>query len=156
MFAFAFAAFPLYNLFCKVTGYGGTPRIAEQKATAIGKKILTVRFNADIAPDLSWKFTPLQSQIEALTGENKMAFFMAENTSDKPITGVASFNVTPDIAAQYFNKIECFCFIKQTLKPGEKVQMPVSFFIDPAIEKDLDLKDINTITLSYTFFKATD
>ena len=153
MFAFAYAAFPLYSIFCKATGYGGTPRINTQKATTLGMEHITVRFNADVAPGLSWKFTPLQSQVEVLTGENKMAFFMAENTSNETITGMATFNITPDQAGQYFNKIQCFCFTKQTLKPGEKVQMPVSFFIDPAFEKDLDLKGINTITLSYTFFK---
>jgi len=156
MFAFAFAAFPLYSLFCKVTGYGGTPRIAAQEAQQLGQKIITVRFNADTATDLPWKFLPLQKQMQVHTGENKLAFFTAENTSDQPVTGVANFNVTPNEAGRFFNKVQCFCFNNQTLQPGEKVEMPVSFFIDPAIEKNLDLKDINTITLSYTFFKTED
>ncbi len=156
MFAFAFAAFPIYSIFCKVTGYGGTPKIRTAESGTIGNKIITVRFNADIAKDIPWKFYPAQKQIEVRTGENKLAFFVAENTSETPVTGVSSFNVTPDIAGQYFNKIQCFCFEKQTLKPGEKIQMPVSFYIDPKIETNLDLKSVNTITLSYTFFKATD
>lgn len=156
MFAFAYAAFPLYNIFCKATGYGGTPKIVGQTSREIGNKIITIRFNTDIANDLPWNFISLQKQIDVHTGENKLAFFTVKNTSDQPITGIASFNVTPDIAGQYFHKIQCFCFNKQTLKPGEEVQMPVSFYIDPEIEKNLDLKDISTLTLSYTFFKATD
>lgn len=156
MFAFAFAAFPLYSIFCKATGYGGTPRIGGQLSREIGNKIITVRFNADIANNLPWIFVPLQKQISLHTGENKMAFFTAENNSNTPITGVASFNITPDTAGKYFNKIQCFCFSKQTLGPKQKVQMPVSFYIDPEIDNDLDLKDTSTITLSYTFFKAID
>ena len=154
MFAFSFAAFPLYSIFCKATGYGGTPKTGGVASQATGSRMVTVRFNADTATDLPWNFAPLQKEIKVLTGENKLAFFSAENKSDQPITGVAGFNVTPDVAGQYFHKIQCFCFNKQTLKPGEKVKMPVSFYVDPAIEKDLDLKDVNSITLSYTFFKA--
>lgn len=156
MFAFAFAAFPLYNLFCKVTGYGGTPKLQARSSTETGKKIITVRFNADVANGLPWHFMSLQKQVEVQTGENKLAFFAAKNNSNEPITGVATFNVTPNEAGQYFNKIQCFCFDKQTLSPGEEVQMPVSFYVDPKIEQDLDVKNIDTITLSYTFFKATD
>lgn len=156
MFAFAFAAFPLYSIFCKVTGYGGTPRIESAESHTLGKKIITVRFNADISNEIGWDFKPVQKQLNVQTGENKLAFFMAKNISNNATTGVATFNVTPNEAGKYFNKIQCFCFERQTLKPGEEVQMPVSFFVDPAIEQDLDVKDINTITLSYTFFKAVD
>ena len=156
MFAITFAAFPLYSIFCKVTGYGGTPRISTEEPAEPGKRNMIVRFNADVSTELPWKFSPVQKQLEVLTGESKLAFFVAENTSLKPVTGVASFNVTPDIAGQYFNKVQCFCFVNQTLEPGEKMQMPVSFYVDPAIENDLDLKNTDTITLSYTFFKAPD
>ncbi len=156
MFAFAFAAFPLYNIFCKATGYGGTPKLVAQNSSQLGNKIITVRFNADVAKDMPWNFAPIQKHINVRTGENKLAFFTAQNNSTMPVTGIASFNVTPDMAGRYFHKIQCFCFNKQTLKPGEKVEMPVSFYVDPEIEKNLDLKDVNTITLSYTFFKATD
>ena len=156
MFAFAFAAFPLYSLFCKVTGYGGTPKIATESATELGSRIMKVRFNADTSKDVPWQFKPLQNSVTVRTGENKLIFYTSENTSNEAFTGVATFNVTPDIAAKYFNKIQCFCFNNQTLEPGEKVQMPVSFYIDPAIEQNLDLKGIDTVTLSYTFFKAVD
>lgn len=156
MFCFAFAAFPLYNIFCKATGFGGTPKTDSQLSQQLGNRIMTVRFNADIAKDLPWNFLPLQAQIDVTTGENKLAFFSAQNTSDQKITGISSFNVTPSQAGKYFNKIQCFCFEKQTLQPGEKVKMPVSFYIDPAIENDLDLKSVKSITLSYTFFKALD
>ncbi len=156
MLAFAYAAFPLYSIFCKVTGYGGTPKINAQEATELGETSITVRFNSDVASDVPWNFKPLQNEVKVKTGENKLVFFTAKNTSSKPVTGVATFNVSPDQAGQYFNKIQCFCFNNQTLQPGQTVEMPVSFYIDPKIEKDLDLKGINTITLSYTFFKATD
>lgn len=156
MFAFAFAAFPLYNLFCKATGYGGTPKLNSASSTERGERTLTVRFNADKANDLVWNFSALQNKVTVITGENKLVFFTAENTSSVPVTGVATFNVSPDQAGQYFNKIQCFCFNKQTLQPGEKVKMPVSFYIDPEFEKNPDLKNIDTVTLSYTFFKATE
>ena len=154
MFAFSYAAFPLYSIFCKSTGFGGTPKTGGEASQKIGKRLFTIRFNADTSRDIPWHFAPLQKQTEVRTGENKMVFFSAENQSDKPVTGIASYNIAPDEAGQYFHKIQCFCFNKQTLKPGEKVEMPVSFYIDPEIENNLDLKDINTITLSYTFFKA--
>lgn len=156
MFAFSYAAFPLYSIFCKATGYGGTPKIGGQVPRELGKRIFTIRFNADVARDIPWQFAPVQKQVEVQTGEDKMAFFSAENTSDKPVTGVASYNVAPDIAGKYFHKIQCFCFNRQTLKAGEKVEMPVSFYVDPAIESDLDLKDVKTITLSYTFFRTEE
>lgn len=154
MFAFAFAAFPLYSLFCKVTGYGGTPKKVDVASHKVGNKYITVRFNADTDKDLPWKFNSLQSQLEVLTGDNRLAFFSAENLSNEKITGMAIFNVVPDEAGQYFHKIQCFCFEKQTLDAGEKVQMPVSFYIDPEIEKDPALKDIDTVTLSYSFFRS--
>lgn len=154
MFCMAYAAFPLYNLFCKVTGYGGTTQEASVLPSEISDKVMTIRFNSDSMSDLPWKFQPEQSKMSIRPGENKLAFFSAENESDQEITGVATYNVTPDGAGIYFNKVECFCFTKQTLAPHEKVQMPVSFFVDPDIENDPNLKGLQTITLSYTFFKA--
>lgn len=156
MFAFTYAAFPLYSIFCKATGYGGTPKLNAKQANELGNRIITVRFNSSVASDIAWDFKPLQNQVTVRTGENKLIFFSAKNNSATPVTGMATFNISPDEAGQYFNKVACFCFKKQTLQPGQQVQMPVSFYIDPRIEKDLDLKGIDTITLSYTFFKATD
>jgi cytochrome c oxidase assembly protein subunit 11 len=154
MFAFSYAAFPLYSIFCKATGFGGTPKTGGGASRQLGKRAFTIRFNADVSRDMPWQFMPLQKQISVQTGENKMAFFSAQNKSDKTITGVASYNIAPDAAGQYFHKIQCFCFNKQTLNPGQIVEMPVSFYVDPAIENDLDLQDVNAITLSYTFFMA--
>lgn len=154
MFILAYASFPLYSLFCKVTGYGGTPKVAKAASENISDKTVVVRFNADIDPHMPWKFQPEQKQLEVRLGENKMAFFSAENIADKAITGVATYNIVPERAASYFNKIQCFCFDQQTLEKGEKVDMPVSFFVDPEILNDPDLKGLDTITLSYTFFEA--
>lgn len=153
MFMLSFAAFPLYNLFCKITGYGGTPKINSQASNAIGKKEFTVRFNADVEPGFDWEFKPSSKPAEVITGENKLIFYEAKNSSSESLTGVATYNIVPQEAAVYFNKIECFCFQKQTLKPGEKIIMPVSFFIDPDIENDINLKNVKTVTLSYTFFQ---
>lgn len=155
MTCLTYASFPLYNLFCKVTGYGGTPSRVEQlpEAQHVGNKKITVRFNADTDRRLSWEFKPAQKQLVIVPGEEALAVYRAKNVSDKPITGVATFNVTPDKAGVYFDKIECFCFSEQTLQPGEDVSMPVSFFVDPAIETDPNTKEITTITLSYTFYE---
>ncbi len=156
MFGLAYASFPLYKLFCQITGYGGTPQIAADFSEYVGDRIIKVRFNADVAPNLPWIFKPLQKEIEVKVGENKMAFFMAENKSDRPIKGMATYNVTPDKAGYYFNKVQCFCFDEQILQPYEKVEMPVSFYIDPEIEGDIDADDVKTVTLSYTFFESKE
>lgn len=152
----AYASVPLYSLFCRVTGFAGTTQraITAPPASAILKRKITVTFNADTDPNLPWKFKPLQKQVTVRIGENKLIFFDAKNTGSEPITGIAAFNVTPEKAGEYFNKIQCFCFTNQTLRPGEEVTMPVSFFIDPAIADDKNLDDLQDITLSYTFFKA--
>lgn len=155
MCIFAYASVPLYSLFCKVTGYGGTPKIATILPKSKGRDI-TIRFDANIDSNLDWKFYPKQKNVKIRTGDTGLVFYMAENLSDKAITGTALYNVTPSQAGLYFNKIECFCFIDQTLKPFQKVEMPVSFFIDPEIENDLELRGIDTITLSYSFFKLKD
>lgn len=152
MCIFAYASVPLYNLFCKVTGYGGTTKIATILPKSKGRNI-TIRFDANTDPNLNWKFYPKQKDVKIKTGDIGLVFYTAKNLSDKAITGTALYNVTPSQAGLYFNKIECFCFVDQILNPHQEVEMPVSFFIDPAIEEDLELRGIDTITLSYSFFK---
>jgi cytochrome c oxidase assembly protein subunit 11 len=157
MVALAFASAPLYRLFCQVTGYGGTTQRAVAAPAEHGTRAVTVRFNADVASqDLGWEFKPAQNEIRTVTGEEHLAFYRVRNTGTVPTVGVATFNVTPHKAGPYFQKIACFCFTDQELKPGESMDMPVSFFVDPAIEKDPNLRDLTTITLSYTFFRAKD
>lgn len=159
MLGLGFAAVPLYDLFCRVTGFGGTTQrasAAEADAVEIGSARISVRFDANTDPGLPWRFEPSQITQEMAIGTRKMAFYTAENRSDKPITGVASFNVAPDIAGLYFKKVHCFCFNQQTLKPGEKVEMPVQYYVDPAILKDPEAARIKQITLSYTFHPSAD
>ena len=154
MVGLAFAAVPLYRLFCQVTGFGGTTQVADAAPlpAEIGERVVTVRFNADIARDLPWHFKPEQREIAVRVGEMAMAVYTAENRSDRALVGSSTFNVTPVKAGAYFNKIECFCFEEQTLAPGERADFPVSFFVDPEIVADRRLDDVTTITLSYTFF----
>lgn len=156
MSALAYASVPLYNLFCKVTGYGGTTGVAESAPHEKGEKEITVLFNADTDPNLPWEFKTLQRKVKVTTGVDTLIYFEATNKSNEPTTGVAVYNVTPNKVGQYFDKIQCFCFDNQTLQPGETMEMPVSFFIDPALEQDPDVKEVRTITLSYTFFKAKE
>jgi cytochrome c oxidase assembly protein subunit 11 len=146
------ASVPLYQLFCQVTGYGGTPQIAEDVVPGAVDRTIRVRFDASIGDELPWRFQPVQREIEIPIGEETLAFYRAVNLSDRPIVGSSTFNVTPHKAGPYFSKIDCFCFIEQVLQPGEAVDMPVSFFVDPAILDDANTKDLGTITLSYTFF----
>lgn len=146
------ASVPLYELFCRVTGYGGTPqRVAEAGARRDATEV-TVYFNADKAADLPWRFQPVQRQMVVRLGEENLAFFRAANTSAQPVVGTATFNVTPFKVGPYFSKIQCFCFDQQTLAAGETVDMPVSFYVDPAILDDPSTRDVRQITLSYTFF----
>ena len=152
----AAAAPELYRVFCQVTGYGGATQVATAAPDAVIERFITVRFNADIGRDIPWRFRPVQGAITLRVGETAMAYYSAENLSGRVVTGSATFNVTPYKAGPYFSKIACFCFDAQTLAPGERVEMPVSFFIDPAIMDDDDLDDVKTITLSYTFFRNTD
>lgn len=153
----SFAAVPLYRLFCQVTGYGGATQRAEAptRAEPLGR-IIHVRFDSSVAPGLAWRFKPVEREIAVHVGENALAFYRAENTGARRITGTATFNVTPDKAGAYFNKIDCFCFSEQALEAGEVADMPVTFFVDPAIMDDRNLDDVNTITLSYTFFRSRD
>lgn len=154
MIGLAYASAPLYRLFCQVTGYGGTPQQAERAPTSISDREITVSFTADVAGGLGWRFQPEQRRLKIKVGENKLAFYSAENLEGSAVTGRATFNVSPEIFGQYFTKIECFCFQEQTLAAGQRVEMPVSFYIDPAILDDPLLADINNVTLSYTFFRS--
>jgi len=154
MVGLSFAAVPLYRIFCQKTGWAGTPQRAASAPKTIAPEMVTVRFDANVTPGLRWSFEPVQPELTLHVGENKLAFFRAVNLSKETVTGSAVFNVSPDIMGQYFTKVQCFCFTEQTLKPGEAVEMPVSFFIDPAILKDRDAKTVRDMTLSYTFYKV--
>lgn len=154
MLALAFASVPLYRMFCAATGYGGTTRQAVAAPAEVGERRITVRFNADIGGhNLPWAFASAQREVTLRVGEERLIHYRARNNGTTPVTGTATFNVTPAKAGAYFNKIECFCFTEQRLMPGEAVEFPVSFFVDPAIVKDPNLDDVTTITLSYTFFR---
>lgn len=157
MLGLAYASVPLYRLFCQVTGYGGTPQVVENEAEHIlkGSKI-KVRFNGDVNSSLDWKFKPIQKQVEVALGEHTLIAYRAQNLGDQPVIGTATFNVTPLKVAPYFSKIECFCFTEQKLAPGETVDMPVSFYVDPELLNDSNAQEVKTITLSYTFYKAAD
>lgn len=153
MLGLAYASVPLYRLFCQKTGYGGTTQVALTKAPgAVGTKKITVRFNADQGKDLPWEFYPLQKEVQVIPGEQGFALYRSKNKASKPVSGMATYNVTPDKTGLYFSKIECFCFVRQTLQPGQEVDMPVLFYISPDILTDPATKDITTITLSYSFF----
>lgn len=154
MLGLAYASVPLYRIFCQVTGYGGTTQVATAPAAKVIDRTMTVAFDANVNRDLAWEFKPVQHKVTMKVGEQTLAFYRAKNTSNRTITGTAVFNVSPPLAGKYFNKVECFCFTEQTLKPGESADMPVTFFIDPDIENDVDLKKLKTITLSYTFYEA--
>lgn len=159
MAATAWAAVPLYDLFCRVTGYSGTPLVATRGADRVLDETVSIRFDASTAADMPWDFRPAQNTMEVHPGETNLAFYQASNPTPRPITGTATFNVAPPVVGGYFVKIDCFCFTEQTLAPGETVRMPVTFFVDPAIAEDADTRNVRTITLSYTFFEtepATD
>jgi len=153
MVGLAFAAVPLYQMFCQATGYGGTTRVSSGNPKGTIARDMTVRFDANVDHGLPWKVTPAKP-ISGQIGEVETINFVAVNTSDQTLTGSAIFNVTPELAGGYFNKIECFCFTEQTLKPGERVEMPVSFFVDPDLAQDDDLDTLREITLSYTFYAS--
>ena len=156
MLGMAFAAVPLYQIFCQVTGFAGTTQRATSAPDRILDRSITVRFDSNVAGGLGWSFEPVVRTMQVRIGENELAFYRATNPSDEPVTGTASFNVAPESAGSYFSKIECFCFTEQTLKPGETVDMPVSFFVDPEIMQDDDTRHITQITLSYTFYPTRE
>ena len=154
MVGLSYAAVPLYDLFCRVTGYGGTPQVADAAPDRVLDREIRIRFMAETDRELPWEFKPEQREVTMRVGESGLAFYLAENRSDRPVTGMAAYNVLPPKAGIYFNKIQCFCFDEQTLAPGQAVSMPVYFFVDPAIDDDPNLDEVRTITLSYTFFRS--
>ncbi|MCK6451475.1 MAG: cytochrome c oxidase assembly protein [Alphaproteobacteria bacterium] len=154
MVGMSFASVPLYRLFCQVTGFGGATQRADKAPDTVLDRVVTVRFNADTDPSLPWSFRPAQREVRVRLGEQALAFYTARNFGHEPITGTATFNVTPEKVGGHFDKIQCFCFTQQTLAPGQSAELPVSFFVDPSLAKDPNLDDIKVITLSYTFFRA--
>jgi cytochrome c oxidase assembly protein subunit 11 len=155
MTGLAFAAVPLYQAFCRITGYGGTTQTATAAPTAVLDRRIEVRFDANHANDLPVEFTPAQSAQHLRIGETSVAFYRVRNISDQPVTAVATFNVTPHSAGQYFAKLECFCFQDRTLAPGEEAELPVVYFVDPELVSDPDTNELDSITLSYTYFRST-
>jgi cytochrome c oxidase assembly protein subunit 11 len=152
MVGLSYAAVPLYRMFCQVTGFGGTTQRADAAPAEASTKTMVVRFDANTSETLHWAFHPEQQVVTVKIGEQNLAAYKATNLSDKPLTGSAVFNVTPPQAGAYFNKIQCFCFTEQTLQPGQSIDLPVSYFVDPDILNDPDAAGIKEITLSYTFY----
>lgn len=153
MTGLGFASVPLYQMFCQVTGLNGTTNRGDAAPGSTGEKVI-VKFDSNVSPSLPWQFQPEQRSVSVDIGGRNMAFFTARNTSSVPITGTATFNVTPAAAGQYFTKIQCFCFTQQTLQPGQEVRMPVIYYVDPKLHSDPDTKDVQAITLSYTFYPS--
>ncbi len=156
MLMMAYAFVPLYRMFCQLTGLDGTPQFATSIPDEIIDRDLEVFLDANVDPRLGWTFRAAANRVNVKIGENKLAFYKAVNTTDKPMTGRSVYNVTPEKAAKYFNKVECFCFINQTIKPGEEVTFPLSFFIDPEFARDRLMDDVEGITLSYTFYLSEE
>ena len=148
------ASVPIYDLFCRVTGFAGATKVATRSSKTLGKKLLKVRFDSNVSPNLKWKFIPKQKEVELIPGENVLVFYYVENLSDEDIIGTAIYNVTPLKAGGFFNKIHCFCFEEQLVRAKSSALMPVAFFIDPDIETDFDTENLEEITLSYSFFKV--
>jgi cytochrome c oxidase assembly protein subunit 11 len=159
MLGLGYASVPLYRLFCQVTGFNGTTQqvdAATAETVAISTHTMSIRFDANVERGMPWEFKPLQVTDTVSIGARDMAIYTARNTSDEPITGTATFNVEPAYVGKYFNKVQCFCFTEQTLQPGQEVRMPVLYYVDPAILDDEEAKDVEQITLSYTFHVATE
>ncbi len=155
MTGLAFAAVPLYDAFCRITGYGGRTQEAAASPGQVLDQRIAIRFDANIAPGVPIEFAPKQNMESLRIGETGLAFYRIRNTSDEPVTVRASYNVAPHVAGQYFAKLECFCFQDRVLAPGEEAELPVVFFVDPDIASDPDTRGVNTITLSYTYFRST-
>lgn len=154
MVGLAYASVPLYDLFCRVTGFGGTPMVGQAAPATPGEAMVTVRFNAATQPNLPWRFAPQQPSVRLRVGEEALAFYTAKNTAEGPVTGISTYNVTPAIVGRYFHKVACFCFEEQTLTPGQSVDMPLAFWVDPRIAEDPQTRDIRTITVNYTFHRS--
>lgn len=153
MGALAWASVPFYDWFCRVTGFGGVTGVSDVAPEDVLDQTITVRFDGSLNNHMPWEFKPVAREMEVRIGESGLAFYEAYNPTDRPVAGSASYNVTPYQAGGFFNKIDCFCFEEQVLQPGERVQMPVTFYVDPEIVEDRDGKHIHTITLSYTFYE---
>ena len=156
MVGMSFAAVPLYDLFCRVTGFGGTTQQAEAASDRVLDETISVRFDSNVAGGLQWRFRPKENRVRVRLGETATVVYVAENIGDEPVSGTSTYNVTPEQTGAYFMKMECFCFTEQKLEPGETVEMPVVFFVDPAILDDEDGRATREITLSYTFFPMRD
>jgi cytochrome c oxidase assembly protein subunit 11 len=156
MVGLSFAAVPLYRMFCQATGFGGVPQVAETAPDTVLDRTIKIRFDTNVDSELPWDFKSEQRSVDVRIGESALVFFKAHNTTEKPVSGTAGFNVAPEIAGRYFTKIECFCFKQQTLAAGQSVEMPVTFFVDPKIVEDASTKNIEEITLSYTFYRSDD
>ena len=154
MLGLSYAAVPLYQAFCRATGFAGTPLVAKEGARPVIARTVEVRFDTNTDANLPWRFEPEQRSVKVHLGEEKLVFFRATNRSQRPIVGTATYNVTPERTAGWFNKIQCFCFTEQLLQPGQSVDMPVLFFVDAEMNKDRRYDDVHTITLSYTFYEA--
>lgn len=164
MLGMGYAAVPLYDLFCRVTGFGGTTQVASESDAAMAQRLAasaggstySIRFDANTSRNMPWEFKPVQVTDTVAIGQRDMAFYTARNNSSVPVTGTATFNVEPEQAGRYFNKIQCFCFTEQTLQPGEEIRMPVLYYVDPAALDDPNMKGVEQITLSYTFHRASE
>ena len=155
MLALAFAAAPLYDMFCRVTGFGGMPVVAQAGIDRpLSDRTVQVRFDSNVDPNLSWRFQPLEREVRVRLGEEKLVHYRVTNLSQRPIVGTATYNVTPEPAGPWFNKLQCFCFNEQLLVPGQSVDMPVVFFVDADMAKDRRYDNVRTVTLSYTFYEA--
>jgi cytochrome c oxidase assembly protein subunit 11 len=154
MLALSYAAVPLYEAFCKATGFAGTPLVAKEAERPVINRTVEVRFDSNTDANLPWRFQPVERSVKVRLGEEKLVFFRATNLSQRPIVGTATYNVTPEWTAGWFNKVQCFCFTEQLLQPGQSVDMPVLFFVDADMNKDRRYDDVRTITLSYTFYEA--
>ena len=154
MVGLAYASVPLYDLFCKVTGFGGTPIVRDENGSEIMDRTIAVRFDSNVAPGLNWRFSPEKPEVKVKLGETTTVYYKVTNAGDRPSTGIATYNVQPDLAGTYFSKLECFCFTEQTLQPGETLESAVVFYVDPRLAEDRDVKDLSSITLSYTYFPS--
>jgi cytochrome c oxidase assembly protein subunit 11 len=154
MLALAYAASPLYDMFCRATGFGGTPQVAQEGERPILSRTVNVRFDSNVDANLPWRFSPLEREVKVKLGEERLVHYRVTNVSQRPIVGTSTYNVTPEHAGAWFNKLQCFCFTEQLLLPGQSMDMPVVFFVDPEMDKDRRYDNVRTITLSYTFFEA--
>jgi cytochrome c oxidase assembly protein subunit 11 len=154
MLGLAYAAVPLYQAFCRATGFAGTPLVAQSDDHPVIARTMAVRFDSNTDSNLPWRFEPDQREVTVHLGEQKLVYFRATNLSQRPIVGTATYNITPESSARWFNKIQCFCFTEQLLKPGQSIDMPVLFFVDPDMDKDRRFDDVRTLTLSYTFYES--